>query len=379
MSPEQWQKIHELFEAALERPAEDRAAFLEHACAGAEETRRRVEAMLEADAQNDLLVDRPAYQAADIFATLNSRPDDSQSYSGETIGVYRLIKERVRRFQREARAASALNHPNIITIYDFGQEDGRYYIVSEFVEGRTLRNFVGSQDVSLNQILDLAVQVASALEAAHAAGIVHRDIKPENIMLRPDGYAKVLDFGLAKLTDPESGGDEARTGVSWAPPDFETRTGIVLGTVSYMSPEQARGQKVDGRSDLFSLGVVLYELITGRRPFGGETWHHTIVAITDAEPPPITRDAQGAPAALQEIIDRALAKDRERRYQTARALLADLKTLQGGLTANARIERIGIGRAQDATTTDGQIARLAARAAAINDEGARDKATGAVL
>jgi eukaryotic-like serine/threonine-protein kinase len=414
MSPEQWQKIHELFEAALERPAEDRAAFLERACAGAEETRRRVEAMLEADAQNDLLVDRPAYQAANIFAPSNSGADDSQSYSGETIGVYRLIKElgrggmgtvylaydtrlrrqaalkllpshlvnnpeRVRRFQREARAASALNHPNIITIYDFGQEDGRYYIVSEFVEGRTLRNLVGSRDVSLNQILDLAVQVASALEAAHAAGIVHRDIKPENIMLRPDGYAKVLDFGLAKLTDPESGGDEAKTDVSWAPPDFETRTGIVLGTVNYMSPEQARGQKVDGRSDLFSLGVVLYELITGRRPFGGETWHHTIVAITDAEPPPIARDVQGAPAALHEIIDRALAKDRERRYQTARELLTDVQTLQGELAADARIQLIRTERAQDATKIEEQITQGETQSAMTNYESVRDKEIGAVL
>src|SRR5262245_54754931 len=414
MSPEQWQKIHELFEAALELPAEDRAAFLDRACAGAEETRRRVEAMLEADAQNDLFVDRPAYQAADIFAQSNFGADDSQSYSGETIGVYRLIKElgrggmgtvylaydtrlgrqaalkllpshlvnnpeRVSRFQREARSVSALNHPNIITIYDFGQEDGRYYIVSEFVEGRTLRNLVGSRDVSLNQILDLAVQVASALEAAHAAGIIHRDIKPENIMLRPDGYAKVLDFGLAKLTEPESGGDEAKTDISWAPPDFETRTGIVLGTVNYMSPEQARGQKVDGRSDLFSLGVVLYELITGRRPFGSETWHHTIVAITDVEPPPIARTVQGAPAALQEIIDRVLSKDREQRYQTARELLDDLKTLQGELAADTRIQRIGTERAQNATILEEQITRTETQAAVINDESARNKVTGAVL
>ena len=176
----------------------------------------------------------------------------------------------------------------------FGLENERHYIVSEFVEGHTLRNLVGGPDVSLNQILDLAVQVACALEAAHAAGVVHRDIKPENIMLRPDGYAKVLDFGLAKLTEPESGDDEAETNVLAAPTDFETRTGMVLGTANYMSPEQARGQKVDGRSDLFSLGVVLYELITGRRPFGGETWHHTIVAITDAEPAPIARHARRA-------------------------------------------------------------------------------------
>src|SRR5262245_33742576 len=227
MSPEQWQKIHKLFEAALERPAEDRAAFLSLSCAGDEETRRRVEAMLAADAQDDLLMDRPAYQAANIFAPSNS--DDAGSHGGEMIGVYRLDEElgrggmgtvylaydtrlrrraalkllpshlinnpeRAHRFQREARLVSALNHPNIITIYDFGEENERYYIASEFVEGHTLRNLICSPDVSLNQILDLAIQVASALEAAHEAGIVHRDIKPENIMVRPDGYAKVLDF-----------------------------------------------------------------------------------------------------------------------------------------------------------------------------------------
>ncbi|HEX5083174.1 MAG TPA: serine/threonine-protein kinase, partial [Blastocatellia bacterium] len=393
----------------MERPTEDRAAFLARACAGEEETRRRVEAMLAADAQDDLLMDRPWREAVDGLAPSNSIPDDTRSYSGEMIGDYRLIKElgrggmgtvylahdtrlgrraalkllpphlvnnpeRLSRFQREARSVSALNHPNIITIFDFGRENERHYIVSEFVEGHTLRNLVGSTDVSLNQILDLAIQVASALEAAHAAGVIHRDIKPENIMLRPDGYAKVLDFGLAKLTEPESGDDEAETNVSAASPDFETRTGMVLGTVNYMSPEQARGQKVDGRSDLFSLGVVLYELITGRRPFGGETWHHTIVAITDSEPPPISRDAQGAPAALQEIIDRALSKNREQRYQNARALLADLETLQGELAANTRIQRVGTGRAQNATATDELITRMA-----INDESARDKVGPAVL
>ncbi|HEU0184771.1 MAG TPA: serine/threonine-protein kinase, partial [Blastocatellia bacterium] len=214
MSPEQWEKIHELFEAALERPAEERAEFLMRAGAD-DETRRRVEAMLSVDARNDLMMDRPWGQAVSIFAPSNPGlgDTDAPSYSGETIGVYRLIKElgrggmgavhlaydtrlrrrvalkllpshlvnnpeRVHRFQREARSVSALNHPNIITIYDFGQVDGRYYIVSEFVEGNTLRNFVGDRDVSLNQILDVMAQVASALEASHAAGVVHRDIKP---------------------------------------------------------------------------------------------------------------------------------------------------------------------------------------------------------
>src|SRR6266498_3585101 len=414
MSPEQWQKIHELFEAAIERPVEERAVFLARACAGDEETRRRVEAMLVADEREDLLMDRPWRQAVDTFAPSNTIPDDSQSYSGEMIGVYRLIKElgrggmgtvylaydtrlerraalkllpshlvnnpeRVRRFQREARSVSALNHPNIITIYDFGQENGRDYIVSEFVEGRTLRDVVGGPDVSLNQILDIVIQVASALEAAHAAGIVHRDIKPENIMLRPDGYAKVLDFGLAKLTEPESGDNEAQTDTSGMCTDFETRTGILIGTVTYMSPEQVRGQKVDGRSDLFSLGVVLYELITGHQPFGGETWHHTMVAITDSEPPPIARDVQAALPALQEIISRVLAKNCEQRYQTARALLADLETLQAELAAHAHIERIEAERAKAIQITDQTTAVITDRQSVDANEAARDKVEGAVL
>ena len=372
MNPEQWRKIRELFEAVLERPVDERAAFLARACAGDSQTQRRLEAMLAADERDNLLMDRPAYQAVSASMT---GPDDSQSFSGEMIGDYRLTRElgrggmgtvylaydtrlgrhaalkllpsrlmnnqeRVRRLQREARSASALNHPNIITIYDFGNENGRDYIASEFVEGRTLRDHVGSPDFTLNQILDVVIQVTSALEAAHTAGIVHRDIKPENIMLRPDGYAKVLDFGLAKLTDTESGGDETETEASGITSAFETRTGILLGTVKYMSPEQVRGQKVDGRSDLFSLGVVLYELITGQRPFGGETWHHTMVAITDTEPPPLALDVQGALPTLQEIINRLLAKNCEHRYQSARALLADLETLQVELAANAHIGRV---------------------------------------
>lgn len=412
MNPEQWQKIHELFEAALERPADERTVFLARACVGDEETQRRVEAMLAADARDDLLMDRPAYQAASALAASMPATDDSQSFSGEMIGVYRLMgelghggmgtvylaydtrlgrqaalkllpsqlinnPERVRRLQREARAATALNHPNIITIYDFGQENGRDYIASEFVEGRTLRDYVGNPDLTLNQILDVAIQVASALEAAHAAGIVHRDIKPENIMLRPDGYAKVLDFGLAKLAEPESGGDEAKTNASEVSSDFETRTGMVMGTVNYMSPEQVRGQKVDGRSDLFSLGVVLYELITGHRPFGGKTWHHTMVAITDIEPPPIERFAKGASAALQQVMSRVLAKEREERYQTARELLADLEKLQDELASNTRLQRVGRAR-RPVRINEQTMVMGGAHSGAITDEGPGHNVTGAI-
>ena len=414
MNPEQWRKINELFEAALERPVDERAAFLAHACAGDDEMHRRLEAMLAADARDDLLIDSPAYRILNAPLPSMLGPDDSQSFSGEMIGAYQLTRElgrggmgtvylaydtrlgrpaavkllpsrlsnnpeRVYRFQREARAASALNHPNIITIYDFGNENGRDYIASEFVEGRTLRHFVGSQDLTLNQILDVIIQVTSALEAAHAAGIVHRDIKPENIMLRPDGYAKVLDFGLAKLTEPESDEKEGKRkgDTSGIRTDFETRAGILIGTANYMSPEQVRGQKVDGRSDLFSLGVVLYELITGHQPFGGETWHHTMVAITDLEPPPIARYVQGPLPALQNIISRVLAKNCEQRYQTARALLADLETLQSELAATAHIERIGAERAK--AIQSGEQTATATSDRELTDETTRDRAGGAVL
>ncbi|HEX5733390.1 MAG TPA: protein kinase [Blastocatellia bacterium] len=412
MNPEQWRKINEIFEAALERPAEERASFIASACEGDEQMQRRVEAMLAADEQDDLLIDRPAYQAAGALATSMPSLDDSQSFSGEMVGVYRLMKElghggmgtvylaydtrlgrhaalkllpsrlmtnpdRVRRLQRESRAATALNHPNIITIYDFGQENGRDYIASEFVEGSTLREYVGHTGLTLNLILDVAIQVASALEAAHAAGIVHRDIKPENIMLRPDGYAKVLDFGLAKLNEPESGGDEAETDASEESSDFETRTGMVLGTVNYMSPEQVRGQKVDGRSDLFSLGVVLYELITGHRPFGGKTWHHTMVAITDVEPPPLERFTKGAPVALQKVVSRVLAKEREERYQTARDLLDDLEKLQDELAGNTRLQRVGRAR-RPVRINEQTMAMGGGHSAAITDEGPGRNVTGAV-
>jgi eukaryotic-like serine/threonine-protein kinase len=371
MNPERWRKISEIFEAALERPADERASFLADACAGDEELRQRVEAMLAADNQRSLLIDRPAYQALSNFSTIGYQFEAQQSLSGAMIGEYRLIKElarggmgkvyiafdtrlgrtaalkvlptqtaspeRVVRFQREARTASSLNHPNIITIYDFGNANGRDFIVSEYVEGRTLRSFIADPDLSFNKILDIVIQVASALEAAHTAGIVHRDVKPENIMVRPDGYVKVLDFGLAKLTEQEPSSDDAVS--DSVNTDFETRPGTLLGTFKYMSPEQARGQKVDPRSDLFSLGIILYELVTGNLPFKGETLHHTMVSITDSNPPPIADVVEAAPDGLQEIISRALAKNRDDRYQSARELLNDLKALRIELAEDARIQR----------------------------------------
>src|SRR5688500_10635257 len=203
--------------------------------------------------------------------------------------------DRLRRFRQEARAASALNHPNILTIHEIGSEDGAHFMATEFVEGETLRQRMASARMNLGEALDVAIQVASALAAAHEAGIVHRDIKPENIMVRPDGYAKVLDFGLAKLIDRRDAGAKATT-------QLNTEPGVVMGTVQYMSPEQARGLEVDARTDVFSLGVVLYEMVGGRAPFEGETPSDVIVSLLDKEPAPLSRHSPEAPTKLQRIV-----------------------------------------------------------------------------
>ena len=413
MNPKQWQEIHELFEAALALPAEARAQFLAQACKGDREIEQRVAAMLAADERSNLPIDRPAHEAFKTFVPTIPQEEKSESFAGEMIGVYRLIKqlghggmgtvflvydtrlgrraalkllpshlashpEGVRRFQREARTASALNHPNIITIYDFGHESGRDYIVSEFVEGCTLRESVRRGNLTLSQILHIVVQAASALEAAHSAGIVHRDIKPENIMLRPDAYVKVLDFGLAKLSEPESGSDENYVDTLGKTSDFETRPGVLLGTVNYMSPEQARGHRVDNRSDLFSLGVILYELITGNQPFRGETWHHTLVAITDSEPQRISGVVEGVPEEFQKIISRALAKDRDDRYQTAGEMLTDLRTLEREISPDAAIQRIDTEASDNAPTIPRQMTGEIAPSALTTSEVPLDRVTGEI-
>jgi serine/threonine-protein kinase len=236
-------------------------------------------------------------------------------------------EERIRRFAQEARAASALNHPNILTIYDIGQVENHHYIATEFIEGETLRQLLGSGRIPLGEALDIAIQATNALGAAHAAGIIHRDVKPENIMRRPDGYIKILDFGLAKLTEQSSGDLEARTRSL-----FETEPGMVVGTIAYMSPEQARGLRVDARTDFFSLGVVLYEMVTGKRPFTGETASDMLVSILDREPARLSHHLPGVPPDLEAVVTRLLTKDAEARYKTAAELLSDLKPIR------ARIE-----------------------------------------
>lgn len=391
MDSEHWQRVDRLFQAVLEIGANERADFLEQACSGDDSLRREVELLLDYDRQGLSLIDAPAL---DMVANLLGTHAPELSV-GQYIGHYKILNvlgtggmgevylahdtslgrkialkllpsdftmddERVRRFQQEARAASALNHPNILTIHEIGLFDNRRFMATEFIEGRTLRQLAKGSRLSLTQTLDITAQIASALAAAHQAGIVHRDIKPENIMLRPDGYVKVLDFGLAKLTEQEmwAGDTEART-----IEQLDTQPGMVLGTAKYMSPEQARGLKVDGRSDNFSLGVLLYEMVTGRAPFEGDTTSDLIASILKVDPPPLTDYWRDAPNELQRIISKALSKDKEDRYQAAGDMLVDLKRLSQELELESKIQRaIQSGGDRGTTITTG-AARFEAQTA----------------
>ncbi len=246
------------------------------------------------------------------------------------------------RFIQEAKAASALNHPNLITVYEIGEHEGSHYMAIEFIDGMTLRDRM-KERLSFDETLSIAVQTAEALSAAHQAGIVHRDIKPENIMVRSDGYVKVLDFGLAKLTEFMSSGGEEETKKL-----VKTNPGMIMGTVSYMSPEQARGKETDARSDVFSFGVVLYEMLTGKIPFSGETMTDTLSSIISTEPQPITSLAPHLPRELQRIVQKTLKKKRDQRYQSTRDLLGDLKELRDELRVEAKLEQTAVPNRPDA-------------------------------
>jgi len=243
-------------------------------------------------------------------------------------------QERMRRFVQEAKSASALNHPNIITIHEIDQTDSVHFIATEFIDGETLRERMRIAPMKLSEVLDVATQIASALSAAHAAGIVHRDIKPQNIMVRRDEIVKVLDFGLAKLVEQTPLDAEAETRMQ-----VQTQAGMIVGTVAYMSPEQARGMEVDARTDVFSIGVVMYEMLAGESPFAGETTSDVIAAILTTEPKPPSSFNQEIPAELDRIVDKTLAKKRDERYRNAKDLLADLRQLQRRLEFEVEAER----------------------------------------
>ena len=246
-------------------------------------------------------------------------------------------KDRMRRFIQEAKAASGLNHPNILTIFEVGEVDSVNFIATEFIDGETLRRHMSGAQLKISQMLAIATQVVDGLAAAHEAGIVHRDIKPENIMVRRrDGYIKVLDFGLAKLTEARIAPVDTEAPVTTL---IATDPNVVIGTVEYMSPEQARGQVLDARTDIFSLGVVLYEIATGRTPFAGATKPDVLASILNSEPPPMARYSKDVPETLEWIVSKALRKDREERYQTAKELLTDVRSLKQRLEFEAEQER----------------------------------------
>ena len=349
ISVERWQRIDSIFQAAVELHGHERIVYLDEVCGDDNEVRQIVETMLAADGRGSQ-IDKSALEVAAVLFVDNR----SQLAPGQTFGHYEIDRmigkggmgevylaadkmlnrkialkllpvdytkdqDRLRRFQQEARAASALNHPNILTIYELREIDERQYIATEYVEGETLRQRLERGPLPLSEVLDVALQITSALAAAHRAGIVHRDLKPENIMLRPDGFVKVLDFGLAKLTEQL---EQSSSAHSYDGPDISS--GLVMGTVRYMSPEQARGLSVDARSDLFSLGVVLYETIAGRPPFEGKTTNEVVAAILKSQPKALAN----APAGLSVLINKALQKDKSTRYQSADELAADLKRLR---------------------------------------------------
>src|SRR5436189_382276 len=367
MTPARLQTIEEIFHAALDQEPDKIGAFLDTACEGDDVLRRNVEALLSSHQRAGAFIETPVPGIAARIIE-NGQAD---LLVGRTIGHYKLSKrigtggmgevylatdmtagrkaalkllptrftsdaERLKRFQQEAHAVVGLNHPNILTVYEIGEDHSTHYIASELIEGETLRQRQMRGRMQLSEAVDVAIQVASALAAAHEAGIVHRDIKPENIMLRPDGYVKVLDFGIAKLAEQEV---PATIPTEEALSLVETNLGSILGTVRYMSPEQACGAQVDKRTDIWSLGAVLYEMVTGHAPFTGDTPREAMASILEKEPPPLTSYVAHAPAEPQQIISRTLRKDCEERYQSTHELLEALKGLRHKLEFKAELKR----------------------------------------
>jgi serine/threonine-protein kinase len=302
------------------------------------------------------------YQAIDVelerLLALKILPDEFRNDPG-----------RMRRFIQEARTASGLNHPNILTIYEINHQHAPPFIATEYIDGLTLRKRIKAGPLPIDNAVDTAIQIASALEAAHEAGIVHRDVKPENVMLRKDGYVKVLDFGLARPTEQHEVSTEAATLLN-------TETGTIVGTARYMSPEQARGQRVDARSDIFSVGMVIYEMIAGRSPFIGATNSDIVASILKEDPPRLTDLYSDTPVELERIVNRALTKDKEQRYQTAAELLADLKRLKQTLEFES--QKMKTDRAHATFSGAAVTAALPAKAATLNQPPPQSTAASAI-
>lgn len=366
---DRWQRIKEIFYSAQDRTPAERSDYLNEVCGDDASMREEVEALLTADADNENFLTSPAYEFA--AGMLASEP--SEFVAGQTVGRYEVLcplgaggmgqiylardtqlgrnialkliaqefatdSRRVLRFEQEARAASALNHPNVCVIHEIGITDtGRHFIAMEHIQGATLRDHLARGPLKLPEALQIAIQVGAALGSAHAVGIVHRDIKPENIMLRPDGYVKVVDFGLAKLTEVLR--DQQASGEAQTVVQTEPRT--LMGTVKYMSPEQLSERTVDERTDIWSLAIVLYEMLTGSTPFDARSRNESVALILSAEPAQLTF-AEEIPIQYQEIVRKALEKDVNKRYQTITKLTSDLSSLKRELERNSELSFGGV-------------------------------------
>ncbi len=367
MDAERWQKIKFVFDAALDVEPERRADYVAEACSGDSDLHAEVRKLIDSFEKADGFIEEPA---ANQVASLIMESKESLK-AGRRFAHYEIIRQigaggmgevylatdekldrrvaikilneefsshesNVQRFVQEAKAASSLNHPNILIIHEISVSDEANYIVSEYVEGKTLREVIRESNLKPSEILDIAIQISGALAAAHSANIVHRDIKPENVVIRPDGYVKILDFGLAKLLEskPAFVASDAET-----EKQYQTAQGIIMGTVNYMSPEQAKGEKIDQRTDIFSLGAVIYELVAGKTPFQGNSMSESFANLINTEPQPLSRYAANVPDELQRIVSKTLRKARKERYQTIQDLQTDLKALREDLDFDERLER----------------------------------------
>jgi serine/threonine protein kinase len=373
LNPERWQQISRIFKSAISLDPEARNAYVAGQCGSDDSLRAEVDKLIASHQQaseQDFIGGMAAEAAAPLLIIEDEvGPPQRTLSNGQQFGSYVILdplgaggmgevylardtrldrtvalkilppdisgdKRRMQRFRQEAKVASSLNQPNILTVFEFGEVGGLTFLATEFVDGETLRDHLrGKKKLKLVEILDINIQVLAALDAAHEANIVHRDIKPENVMIRRrDHVVKVLDFGLAKVTEKKISKDDE----SEAATAFKTAPGIIMGTINYMSPEQAQAGATDQRTDIWSTGVMLYEMVAGKMPFSGATSSHTIVQILEKDPLPLTKDV---PAELERIVLKAMAKDPDERYQTAKDMLIDLRSLKRRLEVQAEIER----------------------------------------